>query len=292
MNESRLPLRHRPLSLSLVLLLAGAFTAAEIAACSDPPAPPAPDGAAGTGGSAPATGTGGHMNAGGSTAAGGSHATGGSSAGGSSAGGSSAGGSSAGGSSAGGTTGAGGSGGTSGLDAGGPPPGNDGGSVLPPPGATPAMVYALTCSPCHGADGAGTKLGPEIKHPPRDLIAWAVRQGREGKGFPAPMLAYTTAQVSDAALAGIVELLWAQPRPTDAQGLYLDFCGNCHGPDGKGGSVAEVAFGKRATEIDDIVRAGHGVTNLANRPKYMPAFSTTDLPDADLTMIKTFLNAR
>jgi hypothetical protein len=65
-----------------------------------------------------------------------------------------------------------------------------------------------------------------------------------------------------------------------------------HGPDGKGGSVAEVAFGKEAGEIDDIVRAGHGGTNLANRPKWMPAFSTIDLPDADLAAIKTFLNAR
>jgi mono/diheme cytochrome c family protein len=199
----------------------------------------------------------------------------------------------------GGTPGTGGAGPADGGGAGGTIGGKDAGNDAidvadgaPPANATPAQIYAATCSVCHGPDGAGTKLAPEIKHPPRNLLAWAVRMGREGKGFPAPMLAYPADKISDAAVTGIADLLWAQPRPTDAAGLYLDFCGNCHGPDGKGGSVAEVAFGKKAAEIDDIVRAGHGGTNLANRPKWMPAFSTTDLPDADLTAIKTFLNAR
>jgi mono/diheme cytochrome c family protein len=278
--SGRRPIRH-----SLVI-----FLVAGVTACSDPPQPPdAP--AAGSGGSTanPATGgktgSGGTAGTAGSAGAGGAPSTGG-----------------APGTATGGTPGAGGSPGTGGAGAGGAggttsttDAGNDvadGSDGTLPANATPAQIYAGTCSVCHGPDGAGTKLAPEIRHPPRNLLAWAVRMGREGKGFPAPMLPYTADKISDAAVTGIADLLWAQPRPTDAQGLYLDFCGNCHGPDGKGGSVAEVAFGKKATEIDDIVRAGHGGTNLANRPKWMPAFSTTDLPDADLAAIKTFLNAR
>jgi mono/diheme cytochrome c family protein len=274
--SGRRPIRH-----SLVI-----FLVAGITACSDPPQPPAAP-AAGSGGSTanPATGgkagSGGTGGTSGSPGAGGAPSTGG--APGTATGGSPA---------AGGNPGTGGSGagGTAGsTDAG--TDATDGAAGLPA-NATPEQIFAATCSVCHGPDGAGTKLAPEIRHPPRNLLAWAVRMGREGKGFPAPMLPYTADKISDAAVTGIADLLWALPRPTDAAGLYLDFCGNCHGPDGKGGSVAEVAFGKKATEIDDIVRAGHGGTNLANRPKWMPAFSTTDLPDADLAAIKTFLNAR
>jgi mono/diheme cytochrome c family protein len=170
--------------------------------------------------------------------------------------------------------------------------GGAGGATVPPPGASAKEVYATVCSVCHGPDGGGTKLAPEIKHPPRELLTWAVRMGREGKGFPAPMLAYSAAKISDEAVAGIIEFLWSQPRPTVGPELYLDFCGNCHGPDGKGGSVDETAAGKKASEVDDIVRGGHGGGNLANRPKYMPAFSQADLPDADLALIKAFLMAR
>jgi mono/diheme cytochrome c family protein len=164
--------------------------------------------------------------------------------------------------------------------------GNDGGT-----GGGPA-VFVSVCSPCHGKQAEGTALGPEIRHPDRNFATWIVRSGRDGKGFPAPMVAYAASAVSDADLGGILNWLWQFPEATDGKGLYLDHCGNCHGADGSGGVVGQSALGKRITELEQKVRGGQGGSSFALRTKFMPAIDSTQLSAAELTLIEQFLNAR
>ena len=172
------------------------------------------------------------------------------------------------------------------------PSATDDAGVTPSDGASVPATFAAVCLPCHGADAAGTKLGPEIKHPPRDLASWVVRNGRAGTGFPGPMAGYAPGAISDAALAAVLDWLTALPRAQDGQGLYLDFCGNCHGADGLGGIVGQRPAGKPVAQILAKVRTGHGGAGFANRTQYMPKLTPADLSDAELEAIESFLGAR
>jgi ubiquinol-cytochrome c reductase cytochrome c subunit len=161
-----------------------------------------------------------------------------------------------------------------------------------PDGDTGAPPAFTICAACHGPDGAGTKLGPELLHPRRDQATWVVRNGREGRGFPGPMAAYPSATISDQQLTEILDWLSSPPRPSDGRGLYLDFCGNCHGADGRGGVVGQIAAGKSIATIVTKVRTGHGGQAYAVRTAYMPKFTTDDLSDVELQAIESFLGAR
>lgn len=151
----------------------------------------------------------------------------------------------------------------------------------------PAAYAAQGCNLCHGNAAEGVNLlGPEIRHAPAGYLGWVVRNGRAGTTmvpFPADM-------VPDADVFQIHAWLAALPRPTTGQELYLDFCGNCHGPAGGGGSVPVKAQGLPATTLVQTVRAGAGVDPGVRRD-YMPAFSATELTDAELSLIATFLGA-
>ena len=167
--------------------------------------------------------------------------------------------------------------------------GTDAVPFVPDSEAPPAFAI---CAACHGPDGAGTRLGPELLHPRRDYATWVVRNGREGRGFPGPMAAYPSATLTDPQLSDILDWLSSPPRPTDGRALYLDFCGTCHGADGRGGSVAQTTAGKSVATIVTKVRTGHGGMDYATRTAYMPKFTTEDLSDDQLQAIEAFLGAR
>jgi mono/diheme cytochrome c family protein len=153
--------------------------------------------------------------------------------------------------------------------------------------ATPAPAYYGTvCSTCHGPAGEGVSgLGPEIRHTPATYSNYVVRNGRP---TPSLMTAYNVAAVSDADVLAIQNWLTTQPKPTTPQGLYLDFCGNCHGPMGGGGSTPWKAQGLPTATIIAKVRSGVG-TDPSMRAAYMPAFGVDALTDAELTSIAQFL---
>jgi hypothetical protein len=92
------------------------------------------------------------------------------------------------------------------------------------------------CAACHGPNGEGTALGYEIRHPVRPYATWVVRHGRTGGEFPgSAMLAYAPSSLTDAQLGTIFDYLDSLPQPTTGEGLYLDYCRNCHGTDARGG---------------------------------------------------------
>jgi mono/diheme cytochrome c family protein len=149
-------------------------------------------------------------------------------------------------------------------------------------------LYAL-CAPCHGATGEGSDLGYELRHPTtRAYATWVVRNGRPGTEFTNSVMApYSEAVLSDADLEKIWDYLDSFDQPTTGEELYLDYCGNCHGPDGTGGVVGVSVLGELG-ELFDIVRSGEGGTNYANRPGYMTAFGTDRLTDEEVQAILDF----
>jgi mono/diheme cytochrome c family protein len=173
--------------------------------------------------------------------------------------------------------------------------GNDtgmGDDVETPPEETDgAKLFAENCGNCHGADGAGTlEDGPQIQSPVRGFATYVVRTGR-GKemGFKQEMEPFSTADLSDRQLTSILDFLSAVPHPTTGQGLYLRFCGNCHGANAQGGRVGESVAREESDEIDEKVREGHGGTNYASREKYMPAWSSAELTTTEVQLITEYL---
>ena len=149
-------------------------------------------------------------------------------------------------------------------------------------------VYGSSCALCHGKGAEGVAgLGPELRHAPAAYATWVVRNGRVNT----TMLAFPTTTVSDAQLGEIQTWLGAMPKPVSGQELYLDFCGNCHGPTGMGGSLlATYVTAKARADLEALVRSGEG-NDPSMRFSYMPAEDITQLSDAELELIATFLGA-
>ncbi len=167
------------------------------------------------------------------------------------------------------------------------------------PSATPAPAGWMTggCYVCHGANGEGVaSIGPEIRHVPAAYANWVVRHGRPA---PSLMVAFPlvapnpqTLAINDADLMAVVAWLDGQPKPTTGDGLYRDFCGNCHGPTtASGGAVPVSIIGKMATEISQKVRMGEG-TDPAMRNGFMPPEDMAALTEPELDMIKAYLMAK
>jgi mono/diheme cytochrome c family protein len=173
-----------------------------------------------------------------------------------------------------------------------------GADAMPGAMAAPAAWGAKGCSTCHGANGEGVLIGtmpfgPEVRHTPATYATWVVRHGRTGSAMvafpevPAPMQTDITA----ADLTSILTWLASQPKPTTGQGLYKDFCGNCHGPNAATGGVVPVSIvAKKMTEITQRVRMGEGA-DPSMRNGYMPAEDAASLTDAELMLISQYLMA-
>jgi mono/diheme cytochrome c family protein len=156
-------------------------------------------------------------------------------------------------------------------------------------------LYNVHCSLCHGAQGVGGVLAPETQHPVRDYSTWVVRTGLPGKGTPGPtyvkpMDPIPVATLSDADLMLIFDYLDKPPKPTTAEALYHDYCGNCHGADGKGGPTTRDLTGTISHDFEDITREGTHPGMYDERNEYMPKFDTTWITDEQLQLIKDYVD--
>jgi mono/diheme cytochrome c family protein len=154
----------------------------------------------------------------------------------------------------------------------------------PAPVTLPASYTSASCFVCHGANGEGNSLGPDLLHPSVGYATYIVRNGRSGTA----MTAYSTSSITDADLVQLFAYFQAQPRATTGEGLYNDLCKTCHGAEGMNGRAPKAAKGAAPAAITAIVRAGHSGMDYGNE-EYMPAWSTAELSDAELQLIITYL---
>jgi mono/diheme cytochrome c family protein len=184
----------------------------------------------------------------------------------------------------GGATGAAGRGGATGAAGRGGATGAGGGS-----GSAP-VAYTV-CLPCHGSDGKGVAgHGPDIQHPVVDFSTWVIRNGRTHPDFPDAMPQFTTASLSDADLQSILAFLAAFPKPTTGMGLFVDFCANCHGADAAGGVTMRPIATEPMTAFMTNVRNGHSAGMFSNRREFMPKWTATQITDAEIRSIYTYVS--
>jgi mono/diheme cytochrome c family protein len=147
-------------------------------------------------------------------------------------------------------------------------------------------LYTSFCSACHGPEGEGTNIAYELHHPHDEFTRWVVRNGRMSIEFANQTMPQFTADVlSDAELDRIIEYLDGFPQPTTPEGLYLDYCRNCHGIDAAGGVVNAPLMNSPIQDYIENVRQGRGGTNYGARAVYMPARTADELSDAEIQEI-------
>lgn len=168
---------------------------------------------------------------------------------------------------------------------GGPPP------VLAEP-STWQEHYQVKCAACHGANGEGAPLGPQIKSPVYPYATWVTRNGRSGVGYSSAMPAYSEAELPGPVLDNILGWLAEAPKPRDGRGLNRQFCANCHGSDGRGGPTRSSIIGEDLDEFIETVRDGEGGRNYGARGDYMPAWSSLELSNSEIRLIWDFLHGR
>jgi mono/diheme cytochrome c family protein len=138
-------------------------------------------------------------------------------------------------------------------------------------------------------------LGPEIQHPVRDFSTWVVRNGRSGHpSFPkSVMAAFPVSALPDATLTSFFDALSTPtlPKPTTGAALFADYCANCHGATGAGGPAGHNAKGEPLSKALSMVRAGHSLTQFSVRTGYMPKWSTSELTDAEVGLIVSYLDS-
>ncbi len=163
-----------------------------------------------------------------------------------------------------------------------------------PDASTSAMtgeeIFKVTCARCHGDDGNGTNMGPQILDPVRPYATYVVRNGRGIEmGFADGMMAFDTMALPDADLTKVLDFLAAAPHPTDGAGLFKRFCANCHGANAAGGRVGKSIRRAPSFEVLSEARRGSGGVSYGARTKYMPAWTAAQLSDAELSLVTQYL---
>ncbi len=150
-------------------------------------------------------------------------------------------------------------------------------------------LYGVYCAPCHGTDANGGELGPEVRHPPDELARWLVRNGRSETPYPGPMIPLSSEVLSEPALDAILQYLSSFPQPDTGEGLYIDYCANCHGSDARGGPVAKHIAGK--DEFQEVLRRGKGGQAFNARSRYMPSWQALELSDQEVLLLESYVGS-
>lgn len=154
---------------------------------------------------------------------------------------------------------------------------------------TMVEVYATTCAGCHGSSGEGSDRGPHIRSPVRPFATHITRNGRRAIGYTDDMPAYNADEVSDEHLAEMWDWTHSFPRPTDGRGLWVRYCGNCHGPQGGGGHVRQSVLDEDLGDWIETTRDGEGGRGYGNREDYMPAWSRSEISDAEIRLMYDYI---
>ena len=153
-------------------------------------------------------------------------------------------------------------------------------------------LYTMQCAVCHGPTGEGTDIAYEIRHPHGPFSAWVVRNGRTSIEFAGQaMPAFHPDMIPDNDLAQIFVYLDSFEQPTTGEGLYIDYCRNCHGADANGGVAQHSLKFAPLAEYIQLVRSGVGGTNYTMRTKYMSERPAEKLSDAEIGLIYDYVHS-
>ena len=148
--------------------------------------------------------------------------------------------------------------------------------------------YGRVCASCHGAEGEGTRRGPEIRNPVNGYATYVVRQGRRSRDYIHNMPSYRTDSLSSPQLQEILAWLSAKPHPTDGLGLYNRFCANCHGKDARGGPTGKSIIGNTSSFLGPV-RSGKEGNNYGDRGEYMPSWKSSELSDLEVDKMSAYV---
>jgi mono/diheme cytochrome c family protein len=152
--------------------------------------------------------------------------------------------------------------------------------------------YAHVCAGCHGAVGEGTTRGYEIRNVKSDYAEFVIRNGRPGAPyFRDSMPQYSAGSLSDAQLTQIISFLRSAAKPATGKLLYSRFCASCHGADGKGGVSKKAVTGKGFDTFEDAIRIGKGTRNYAERQKYMPSWTSSEINADEIRLMATYIRS-
>ena len=161
-------------------------------------------------------------------------------------------------------------------------------------------IYEIECALCHGKKGEGTERGYALRNPYRPYATEVTRMGRNGNPeFPIPMPAYPESVVSDDELAEIwsfLDSIGKQELEMDGRQLYVSFCLNCHGSDGKGGVTLQNVLssesnGPSLNTLKNWIRWGRRDGDYLNRYGYMPRWNRWELSDVSVEKIRKYLQS-
>ena len=151
-------------------------------------------------------------------------------------------------------------------------------------------LYVAFCAACHGPEGEGGVLGYEIRHHTPEHFEWVLRNGRPGVEFEdSVMNPYPEAAISAESATRILDYLGSLPQPETGEALYLDYCGNCHGPTGTGGVSGKEITDKGFDDVSEKVRDGINLGDVGAQDMYMPPYDTDLVSDEELQLIVDFV---
>ena len=94
----------------------------------------------------------------------------------------------------------------------------------------------------------------------------------------------------------ITHLTQAHARLTDQArrrafdlGRRGSFCAACHGFDGRGGISDKSVTGKGYDTFEDAIRLGKGAHNYADRKKYMPSWSVSEISTDEVRLMALYI---
>jgi mono/diheme cytochrome c family protein len=136
------------------------------------------------------------------------------------------------------------------------------------------------CAGCHGVTALG-ESGPRLAGTTQPFAAFQAVVRRGARGMPP----FSATQISDQTLQAIYAWLQAQAQvPAAQQTPWVQAgCGGCHGANAEGGSAPALAGeGFSYDRFQRVVRRGE---------EEMPAYSTSQISDADLRLMYDWLTA-
>jgi ubiquinol-cytochrome c reductase cytochrome c subunit len=166
-------------------------------------------------------------------------------------------------------------------------------------GGEGAALYAASCASCHGVRGEGTPNGPALTNVGAAAVDFMLRTGRMPLSAPNQPARRGRPVFDDPQIQGLVGYVSSfGPGPsippvdvsdgTDlaaGRAQYVATCAACHGAGGSGdavggGAIAPALLDTAPQQVGEAIRIG---------PGQMPAFSSDQVSDAELSQIAAYL---